>query len=365
MVNLLIKPASGLCNMECEYCFYCDETEKRKQASYGLMSIETAENVLRKGILYAKNSCTVAFQGGEPTLCGLDFFRHIISFAKQYKKPGVRLEFALQTNGYGIDEEWCRFLHDNHFLVGLSVDGLEEIHNEYRHNHQGQGTYRRILETAAMFDKYQVEYNILTVVHKDVAENIREIYKDYQRKGWNYLQFITCLDPLGEKRGQERYSLLPEAYGRFLTELFRLWYKDWKRNRQPFIRQFENYIGILAGYQPESCEQRGICGIQNVVEADGSVYTCDFYVLDEFCLGNLNKDSMADIQKKREEIGFIDRSRNHSKECRECRWFALCRGGCYRSREGEKDNYFCTGYQYFFENCYSQLEEIAKFHQNT
>ena len=210
-----------------------------------------------------------------------------------------------------------------------------------------------------------MEYNILTVVHKDVAENIREIYKDYQRKGWNYLQFITCLDPLGEKRGQERYSLLPEAYGRFLTELFRLWYKDWKRNRQPFIRQFENYIGILAGYQPESCEQRGICGIQNVVEADGSVYTCDFYVLDEFCLGNLNKDSMADIQKKREEIGFIDRSRNHSKECRECRWFALCRGGCYRSREGEKDNYFCAGYQYFFENCYSQLEEIAKFHQNT
>ena len=163
MVNLLIKPASGMCNMECEYCFYCDETEKRKQASYGLMSVETAENVLRRGILYAKRSCTIAFQGGEPTLCGLDFFRHIISIAKQYKKPGVKMEFALQTNGYGIDEEWCHFLHDNHFLVGLSVDGVEEIHDEYRHNHQGQGTYRRVLETAAMFDKYQVEYNILIV----------------------------------------------------------------------------------------------------------------------------------------------------------------------------------------------------------
>lgn len=359
-VNLLIKPASGMCNMQCDYCFYCDEAEKRKQASFGMMSLETAENVLRKTLRYADGSCTIAFQGGEPTLCGLSFYEHVVTFVEQYKRPDLQVLYALQTNGYAIDDAWCRFFKQHHFLVGLSVDGTEAFHDKYRHDHQGKGTYQRVCKAAELFDRYGVEYNILTVVHKDTAENIREIYKAYQRRGWKYLQFIACLDPLGEEKGQRPYSLLPETYGRFLIELFGLWYKDWRRGRQPYIRQFENYIGMLAGHQPESCEQRGICGIQHVVEADGSLYPCDFYALDELCLGNLNQNSMMDIQKERTRLGFVERSKNHSKACRACRWFGLCRGGCYRNREGDADNYFCAGYQCFFEQCYDGMVEIAK-----
>lgn len=358
-VNLLIKPASGMCNMRCDYCFYCDEAEKRKQASYGFMSEETLRNVIRKAVLFAEGSCTIAFQGGEPTLSGLEFFENVIKYANHYNKNHIRIEFALQTNGYGITKEWCEFLVKHHFLVGLSVDGTKAIHDEYRHSAKGNETYQRVLETAKLFDEYGVEYNILTVVHKKTAAHIEEIYQSYKKRGWNFIQFITCLDPIGEVRGQKEYSLLPKDYGNFLIQLFRLWYKDLQKGCQPYIRQFENYIGILVGHSPESCEQRGVCGIQNVVEADGSVYPCDFYVLDDYCLGNLNETSMANIQKKREEIHFIERSNNHSKECKSCKWFYICRGGCYRSREGERDNYFCEGYRMFFEECYPQLQEIA------
>lgn len=359
-VSLLIKPASGNCNMYCDYCFYCDEASKRTTASFGFMEERTLKNVIRKFVLAAEGSCTIAFQGGEPTLRGLAFFRKVIDYVNQYNKNHIRIQYALQTNGYHITEEWCEFFREHRFLVGVSVDGTRELHDRYRHGKDKGGSYDRVLKATGLFDAYGVEYNILTVVHKQTAAAIGEIYREYQRRGWHYLQFITCLDPLGEVRGQQPYSLLPEEYGNFLNELFELWYRDWKNGRQPYIRQFENYVGILVGRMPESCEQRGICGIQNVVEADGSVYPCDFYALDEYCLGNINETGVAQMEEKRAEIGFVNRSRNHSPRCRACPWFSLCRGGCYRSREGEADNYFCRGYQMFFEKNYDRLAEIAK-----
>ena len=214
-------------------------------------------------------------------------------------------------------------------------------------------------------DAYGVDYNILTVVTKDTAEHISEIYKEYQTRGWNYQQYIACLDPLGEERGKNPYALTPVQYGSFLIELFQLWYEDWKKKKQPYIRQFDNYIGILMGYQPESCDQRGSCGVQTVVEADGSVYPCDFYMLDEYYLGNLNEHRIEDIERMRKEIGFIERSDKVSEECRKCQYYRLCRGGCQRNRErnsysGEYENYFCSGYKMFFDACLEQLKEIAR-----
>lgn len=379
-VNLLIKPASGLCNMHCKYCFYCDEAARRKQASYGLMTERTLKNVIRRSVLVASGVCTIAFQGGEPTLCGLDFFQKAVEYAQHYSRGNVELHFALQTNGTLIDEEWCRFLAENDFLVGISVDGTRAIHDSYRQTKEGGPTYDRVLKTIQMFDRFGVEYNILTVVHREVADNIQEIYRAYRKKRWDYLQFITCLDPLGEERGKQEYSLLPETYGQFLIDLFDLWYEDYKQGQQPSIRQFENYESILLGFAPESCEQRGACGIQNVVEADGSVYPCDFYALDAYCLGNLNTDSLQTIYDRREQMGFVERSLNHPQECKECRWFKLCRGGCYRSRLMETEltpageplkagegrgteigkNYFCVGYRMFFEACFDRLEEVAQ-----
>ena len=356
----MIKPASGLCNMHCDYCFYCDEAASRRQASYGFMTEETLKNVIRRCVIPAEGSCSIAFQGGEPTLRGLPFFQQAVSLAEHFNRNHVSLHFALQTNGYAITEDWCRFFADAGFLIGVSVDGTEAIHNRYRHGPDGAPVYARVMQSIEMLEKHRVEFNILTVVHREVAENIRAIYSLYRKNGWHYLQFITCLDPLAGPRGREPWSLLPETYGRFLTDLFDLWYADWKRGHAPFIRQFENYVGILLGYPPESCEQRGTCGIQYLAEADGSVYPCDFYALDEYLLGNLNRDRLAQIDEKRSQLRFCELSHPLPDACRACPWLSLCRNGCRRSRpDPSGSNYFCAGYRYFFERCAPRLREIA------
>ena len=204
---------------------------------------------------------------------------------------------------------------------------------------------------------------MLTVVHRKTAPKIRRIYEQYRKLGFSWQQYIACLDPIGEKQGQQDYSLTPEAYGQFLIDLFELWELDYRKGQQPYIRQFENYIGILMGHAPESCEQRGVCSFQNIVEADGSVYPCDFYVLDEYRLGNLNEDDFETIHQRRGRIGFVENSFNHTQQCQECRYFSLCRGGCRRHREqpgtAPGENYFCRSYRMFFDACLPRMRQIA------
>ena len=176
-ISVLIKPASGLCNMHCDYCFYKDEMENRTDASFGFMTEETLKNVIRKTLLRAEGVASYAFQGGEPSLRGLDFFKKAVEFQKQYNKNNVRVNNAFQTNGTLIDEAWCAFFKENNFLVGLSIDGNRCTHDKYRHLN-GKSAYDKAYETAKLFDKFGVEYNILTVVTADVAKNIEEIYRD-------------------------------------------------------------------------------------------------------------------------------------------------------------------------------------------
>ncbi len=363
-ISVLMKPASGMCNLHCEYCFYCDEASKRVQESFGMMSEETLKNVIRRTLLRAEGAASYAFQGGEPTLRGLDFFEKVIFYQQKYNKNHVRIQNALQTNGMLLDEDWCDFLQRNHFLVGVSVDGTKRVHDAYRCKPDGNGSFEQVSHAIKLLERYRVDFNILTVVHNLAAEHIEEIYDFYKERGWNYQQYIACLEPLGEGHGVNRYALTPKQYGEFLIRLFSLWCEDWKEGRQPYIRQFDNYIGILMGYIPEACDQRGCCGVQNVVEADGSVYPCDFYMMDEYRLGNFNVDRLEQIDRKRAEIGFVERSRMLDEECRNCKYHFICRGGCQRNREwnegmGYYQNYFCEGYRIFFDACLSGLKEVA------
>ncbi len=364
--TILIKPVSSLCNMKCSYCFYVDESSKRGIKCYGMMSEETLKNIIRKALLQAQGEICFAFQGGEPTLRGIDFFRKALELEQKYNKNHVRIKNALQTNGLCIDEEWCRLFREGDFLVGVSVDGTKTVHDGYRHDKGGAPTYDRICRNVQLLEEHRVEYNILTVVTRQTAESIGDIYGEYKRRGWKYQQYILCLDPLYESWGKAEYSLTPEVWGRFLIRLFRLWDKDWRRGKAPYIRLFENYIGMLLGYPPEACEQNGVCSIQCVAEADGSAYPCDFYVLDEYRLGNYNTDRIQSLTDCERAVGFVEESRRISQDCRQCRWLFLCRGGCRRCRVRADDtetwkNYFCAGYQMFFEACAERLIEIAQF----
>lgn len=361
---VMIKPASGLCNMRCGYCFYADEMGKRAKSSYGIMTEETLECTIREILRFAEGECTIAFQGGEPTLAGLPFFEKCLELEERYNVNHVRISHSLQTNGYGLNQEWCRFFASHHFLLGLSIDGILSTHDAYRKDPEGKGTYLKILEAARMLEDAGVDFNVLTVVNRRTAPKIRHIYEQYRKLGFRWQQYIACLDPLGEKPGGQEYSLLPETYGQFLIDLFDLWYLDFREGKAPYIRQFENAIGLLMGHVPESCEQRGTCSSQSVIEADGSVYPCDFYVLDEYRLGNLRVDSFEALAKRRKELRFVESSFNHTPECKQCRYHPVCRGGCRRHRDQPgQENYFCRSYRMFYDACLPRMLEIARAFQ--
>lgn len=366
-INLLIKPSSGNCNLRCKYCFYYDAMSKREHSSYGFMTEDTLRAVIQKALAYAERDCTFAYQGGEPTLSGLAFFEKSIEFQQEYNINHVAIHNTLQTNGYQLDEEWAAFFKKHDFLVGVSLDGGPKTHDLYRKNLSGEGSFSNVMRNIELLQRSDVSFNILSVVNRATAPMIKRNYKFYKKNHLSYLQFIACLDPLDTVPGEQDYSLTPETYGQFLIDLFELWYEDLRLGQQPFIRQFENYIAILLGQPPESCDMRGICGAQYVVEADGSVYPCDFYVLDSYKLGNLLTDSIEEIDNIRNQIKFIESSINHSKECGQCQYQYLCRGGCRRTRL-DADNYrqyFCRSYQMFFDACLPRMLDIAKQIQRT
>lgn len=361
---LLIKPASGSCDLRCKYCFYADEAQKRDRASYGKMSIETLELLVREALEQASGSCTFAFQGGEPTLVGLDFYKKLIELVHQYNRRNIRVQYAIQTNGCSIDRDWAAFFAQNHFLAGLSLDGTREVHDAYRLDASGEGSFQRVQRAAQLLQQYKVDFNILTVVTNKTVRNIGKIYGFFKRKGLNYQQYIPCLDPLGDPRGQTEYALTPEGYGEFLCRLFDLWYSDLARGEYVYIRYFENLAAMMLGHPPETCGMSGRCTCSFTVEADGSVYPCDFYVLDPYRLGRIGEQSLADMASGETVRSFIEPSLAVDEKCRSCRWGALCRGGCRRDREPAvggvlQRNYFCPSYERFFDYAAPRLRQAA------
>ncbi len=368
-MNLLIKPASGLCNMRCKYCFYADEMSNRDCKSYGIMSTEVLEETVKRAFEYSERDgfLGLMFQGGEPTLAGIDFYRDLVGYIKKYNKKNIRTDLGLQTNGYAIDSEFAKLLAENDFLVGLSIDGTKDIHNENRIDAEGKGTHGKVLHAARLFDEYKVRYNTVTVVTSETARRITSIYNFYKKNGFVWQQYIPCLDPLGAE--DDKY-LTSEQYGDFLCRLFDLWYADMISGKYIYNRTFENYVGVIMGRHPEECGMCGFCTVQYVLEADGSVFPCDFYVLDGYRLGNFVTDSKEDIDRRAAELGFVEVSKNINEKCRSCKWVALCRGGCRRYREPFVDgapslNKFCGAYEKFFEYTADRLIALAKMAMNS
>ncbi len=361
-INVLIKPASGACNLRCKYCFYADEAANREVANYGLMSIDTLEMVVSRAFEAADRAITFGFQGGEPTLCGLDFFRKAVGLQKKYARKGVTVSNAIQTNGLLIDDEWAAFLAENHFLTGLSVDGFGDLHDLHRVDAQGRGSFSRVMKAAETLARHKADFNVLTVVTAAAAKKIGRIYSFYRRNNLLWQQYIPCLDPLGEARGHTPYALTPSLYASFLKNLFDLWYEDVRAGRFIYIRYFENLLGMLIGRAPESCGLSGQCALQFVVEADGSVYPCDFYVLDGHRMGNVHTHSFEEMAFSKPAQDFLNAPCVH-ESCKTCRYLRICRGGCRRDREQDEGiglNYFCPAYQEFFEYALPRLAGLAR-----
>lgn len=364
-INILVKPASSGCNLKCKYCFYNDVAEKRDKKNYGLMSYDILGSLVMRAIEYGEGFVGFAFQGGEPTLAGLDFYRELIDLENKYNDKNLKINNAIQTNGILINKEWAEFLSENKFLVGLSLDGPKDIHDMNRVDFKGNGSHGKVEKTVELFNKYKVDYNILCVVTKLVAKHVNKVYNYYMKKGFKFLQFIPCLDELGEKPGKNPYSLQPEDYEYFLKRLFDLWYRDIVNGKMVSIRMFDNVVQMLLGYQPESCDMKGCCSANVVVEADGSVYPCDFYVDDEWKMGNIANDGIKQMIEGETAARFVRVFDGPADDCRQCEFLNICRGGCRRHYEPINDNkveqnYFCPAYKAFYKYSLPRFYEVAR-----
>jgi len=360
-LSLLIKPASGACNLRCKYCFYHDVAENREQKNYGMMSEDVLEAIVKKSFGYADGLITFAFQGGEPMLRGIDFYKTLIKYVQEYNIYKIKTQFSIQTNGTLINDEWAEFFKENNFLVGLSMDGYREINDLNRIDINGKGTFQTVKNASGIMNKYNVEYNILCVVTKPIAQHGAKAYNYFKSNGFKYLQFIPCLDNFGEENGKKPYSLTPEAYGNFLVSIFDLWYKDILNNNYVSIRMFDNLINLLKGYQPESCDMVGRCSKGTVFEADGSLYPCDFYVTDEWRVGNIMDSDFEELLSRPVMDKFVETSTRIYKECKDCSYYHLCSSGCRRHKENEQfKNIFCEAYKKFYAYSYDGLIHIAR-----
>ena len=351
-LSILVKPASGGCNLRCRYCFYHSVAESRRTQNYGLMSPETLEALVKKALAFADGSCAFAFQGGEPTLAGLAFYEKLMEYQREHNRKGVRIYNAIQTNGIFVDEAWASFLSRNDFLVGLSLDGIQKLHDRNR-----EGTFSRVMQTARLFNRAGVQYNILSVVTDDSCQYAAQSYHLFKKNCTRFLQFIPCLDPPHEKGGDSP-SLSPANYLRFLKTVFNLWYADFKRGEAVSIRWFDNILSMVMGNAPEACGMSGVCGCQFVTEADGSVYPCDFYVIDAWRIGNIFDDGFQEMRESAVCSRFIGESLALHPACKACKWYPLCRCGCRREREGGR-NRFCECYKEFFKFSIARFEEMA------
>lgn len=354
-LSVLLKPASSACNMNCAYCFYKDEAENRQKAFTGLMSLETAEIIIQKAVQAAENEISFMFQGGEPTLAGLDFYKAFIDMEQKYSRPGLSFHNAIQTNGLEITEEWADFFKNNSFLVGLSLDGNSELHNRYRKTKNGDDTFNKVMKAASLLDKYKIEYNVLCVLTEANARNIEKIYHFFSKKNFGYLQFIPCLEPLNAERGKSEYALSIDKYGDYLIRIFRLWFNDLRKGKYVSIRHIDNFLRLVKGLPPECCSMSGRCSIQFVIEGDGTVYPCDFYALDEYKIGNILCDNFTEICASPFSHSFVEESALLPEDCRTCPIVSVCRNGCKRDRTTENKNYYCEAYKRFFDECGKEL----------
>lgn len=366
----MVKPSGAQCNIDCEYCFYLYKQEYLNQPKYPRMETSVLELHIRQYIEAQTGSEVVfSWQGGEPTLMGLDFFKQIVALQEQYKKPNQQIFNDLQTNGLLLDDAWCTFLKENHFLVGLSIDGPEHLHDIYRRTKNDKPTHHLVIKAIELLHQYQIEFNALCVVNNVNAKHPLEVYhylRDVVRP--KTIQFSAGIDPIEPEwiikpkaTGAKKVDVLvsswtvPSAdWGRFLSTVWQEWLvKDYGN---VFIDQFENVISQLFGFGPQKCTTGQICGKSVAVEFNGDVYSCDHFVFPEFKLGNIKNVHQGDLVfSKKQEMFAYAKYKTLPKYCQRCDFLQLCWGECPKNRfiktpEGEAGlNYLCTGLKLFYK----------------
>ena len=362
--QVMAKPRGAVCNLACDYCFYLSK-EALYPGGRSRMSREVLEMLVRQR-LEANRSPEVTFdwQGGEPTLTGLDFFRQTVELQRRCARPGVRVLNALQTNGTMLDREWCRFLRENGFLVGVSLDGPRDCHDAFRRDKAGAPTFERVMAGIALLREERVDFNVLTCVHAANAGLGRDVYRFLRDEaGARVIQFIPVVERDGEG-GPTPRSVSGKQYGAFLSAAFDEWIgRDVGR---VFVQIFDVALGIWSGHGATLCVFAETCVDALALEHNGDLYSCDHFVDREHLLGNIAESPMAALAASDRQRRFGSDKRDRlPRFCRECLVRFACNGGCPKDRflptpDGEPGlNYLCEGYQDFFTHVDRPMRTMA------
>ncbi|WP_243684457.1 anaerobic sulfatase maturase [Methanosarcina barkeri] len=329
------------------------------------MSDEVLENYIRQLITAHQSSqVTVAWQGGEPTLMGVEFYRRAIELQEKYRKPGLTFENTMQTNGTLLDDEWCRFFKENNFLIGISIDGPRELHDTYRVGKKGNGTFDQVMKGLRLLQKHGVEYNVLTTVNRANADYPLEVYHFLRDEvGTDWMQFIPVVERINEK-GHTLYqrgdtvsdrSVQPEQFGSFLSRIF----DEWVRNDvgKVFVQTFEASARKWLGMPSGMCVFEETCGTGLALEHNGDLYSCDHFVEPDYLLGNIMEKEISELAALEKQYRFGQNKRDNLPQvCRECEVLFACQGECPKNRflttpAGETGlNYLCEGWKAFFRH---------------
>ncbi|MFQ6130935.1 MAG: anaerobic sulfatase maturase [Armatimonadota bacterium] len=362
-LSLLVKPASADCNLACRYCFYLSKAELYPETKVHRMSDEVLERMIQEYLAFQPQMASFVWQGGEPTLMGLDFYRRAVELQAKHGQRGQVVANGLQTNGLVLDAEWCEFLREYNFLVGLSLDGPPHVHDHYRRSAAGKGSFERVMGALRPLRESGTEFNLLVMATPVSAPRGRELYDFFRSHNLDFLQFIPCVERDPATGGIADYSVTPQGYGQLLCDVFDCWAEDdW---RGTYIRMFNDLLAVYSGQQMPTCIFRDRCGDYVVVEYNGDVYACDFFVEPEWRLGNIMEQPLAEIVASDKFAQFADRKSDYGAPCRSCEWLHLCHGGCPKYRLVSYDDhraptYLCAAYRQLFAHADERLRAMAR-----
>lgn len=375
---VMTKPAGAHCNLACDYCYYLEKQKLYQNGDKHIMSDQLTEVFIREYIQSQfGNEVNFTWHGGEPMIRPLSYYKKVVRWQRRYAE-GKAILNCLQTNGTLLTPEWCRFLHDEGWLVGISIDGPQDMHDAYRMKRNGGPTWEKVMQGIEMLDRYEVEWNAMAVVNDITAARPLDFYRFFRDEiECRYLQFTPVVERIrrhedgrhlahvmdGDEYAVAPFSVTPEAWGSFLCTMFDEWYNN--DVGEMFVQTFEATLANWAGMTPGVCSLSDWCGHAAVMEHNGDIYCCDHFVFPEYYLGNIRNRGILDMLNSERQMAFADmKTKGMPTQCRQCRWQFACHGECPRNRfaktkDGEPGlNYLCEGYRRYFEHVAPFMEEL-------
>lgn len=354
---VMAKPASSACNLACRYCYYLDKAKQYEDTGQRCMTEQLLELFTRQYI-EAQTQPYVLFtwHGGEPLLRPLSFYRKALQLQRQYG-GGRTIDNCLQTNGTLLNAEWCQFFKAHHFLIGISIDGPEALHDAYRKTRGGSATWRSVMRSIELLQRYGVDWNAMATVNHINADHPAEFYQFFRDIGCQYLQFTPVVEREGGKMAD--YNVTPQQWGRFTCTV----YDEWvcRDVGSIFVQLFDTTLANWMGVAPGVCSLSAMCGHSLAMEYNGDVYSCDHFVFPEFYLGNIRQQSLTEMAYGSKQLQFRQmKTALLPRQCRQCKWLFACHGECPKNRLSHGVNYLCEGYRQFFTHVASDMDFMCE-----